>query len=101
MDNFTYQNPTKLIFGKGQLSELKNESSQFGNKILLVYGGGSIKKNGLYDKVISLLKEQDKTVFELSGVEPKSSCYNSEKRSRDLQKRRNRIDFSSWWRKCY
>ena len=70
MENFTYENPTKLIFGKDQLSELKNEVSQYGNKILLVYGGGSIKKNGLYDKVISLLKEQDKTVFELSGVEP-------------------------------
>ena len=70
MENFTYQNPTKLIFGKDQLSELKNEVSQYGNKILLVYGGGSIKKNGLYDKVISLLKEQDKTIFELSGVEP-------------------------------
>ena len=70
MENFTYQNPTKLIFGKDQLSELKNEISQYGNKVLLVYGGGSIKKNGLYDKVISLLKEQDKTIFELSGVEP-------------------------------
>ena len=60
MENFTYQNPTKLIFGKDQLSELKNEISQYGNKILLVYGGGSIKKNGLYDKVISLLKNRIK-----------------------------------------
>ena len=63
MENFTYKNPTKLIFGKDQLSELKNEVPQYGNKILLVYGGGSIKKNGLYDQVISLLKEQDKTCF--------------------------------------
>ena len=70
MENFTYQNPTKLIFGKDQLSELKNEVSPNEKKILLVYGGGSIKKNGLYEKVIGLLKEQDKTVFELSGVEP-------------------------------
>jgi alcohol dehydrogenase YqhD (iron-dependent ADH family) len=70
MENFTYQNPTKLIFGKNQLTQLKNEVSQYGSKILLVYGGGSIKRNGLYDEVISLLKEQDTTVFELSGVEP-------------------------------
>ena len=49
---------------------MKNEVSQYGNKVLLVYGGGSIKRNGLYDKVIWLLKEQDKTIFELSGVEP-------------------------------
>ncbi|WP_428911183.1 iron-containing alcohol dehydrogenase [Niallia sp. Krafla_26] len=70
MDNFTYWNPTKLIFGKDQLAEIKNEVPQYGDKILLVYGGGSIKNNGLYDKVMNILKELDATVFELSGVEP-------------------------------
>ncbi|HAQ07253.1 MAG TPA: NADH-dependent alcohol dehydrogenase, partial [Bacillus bacterium] len=70
MDNFTFSNPTKLIFGKGQLEELKNEVPQYGKKVLLVYGGGSIKRNGLYDSVISHLKEMDTQVFELSGVEP-------------------------------
>jgi alcohol dehydrogenase len=70
MDNFTFYNPTKLIFGKGQLEELKNEVPQYGNKVLLVYGGGSIKRNGLYDSVMSLLKEIGAEVFELPGVEP-------------------------------
>lgn len=70
MDNFTFYNPTKLFFGKGQLEELKNEVPQYGKKILLVYGGGSIKRNGLYDSVMGTLKEIGAEVFELSGVEP-------------------------------
>lgn len=70
MDNFTYWNPTKLIFGKGQLSQLKNEVPQYGSTVLLVYGGGSIKRSGLYDEVTALLKEMNVTLFELSGVEP-------------------------------
>lgn len=70
MDNFTFWNPTKLIFGKDQLKELKNEIPQYGKKVLLVYGGGSIKRNGLYDSVLNHLNEIDAQVFELSGVEP-------------------------------
>lgn len=70
MDNFTFYNPTKLIFGKYQLTELKNEVPQYGNKVLLVYGGGSIKRNGLYDSVMNYLKEIGAEVFELAGVEP-------------------------------
>ncbi|RLQ91105.1 iron-containing alcohol dehydrogenase [Falsibacillus albus] len=70
MNQFTFYNPTKLIFGKDQLGELKNELPQYGNKVLLVYGGGSIKRSGLYDQVISTLKEMDAEVFELAGVEP-------------------------------
>ncbi|PLR92695.1 iron-containing alcohol dehydrogenase [Bacillus sp. T33-2] len=70
MDNFTYYNPTKLIFGKGQLEQLKKEVPQYGKKVLLVYGGGSIKRNGLYDAVLKELNETDAEVFELSGVEP-------------------------------
>ncbi|QQZ07962.1 iron-containing alcohol dehydrogenase [Heyndrickxia vini] len=70
MDNFTYWNPTKLIFGKGQLEQLKVEVPQYGKKVLLVYGGGSIKKNGLYDQVVRNLEEIGSQVFELSGVEP-------------------------------
>jgi alcohol dehydrogenase len=70
MDNFTFYNPTKLIFGKGQLQELKNEVPQYGKKVLLVYGGGSIKRNGLYDSVMNELKEIGAEVFELPGVEP-------------------------------
>ncbi|MEH6884227.1 iron-containing alcohol dehydrogenase, partial [Priestia megaterium] len=57
MENFIYHNPTKLIFGKDQLQVLSEELPKYGKNILLVYGGGSIKKNGLYDQVLTLLKE--------------------------------------------
>ena len=70
MENFIYYNPTKLMFGKGQLDGLKSELARYGKRVLLVYGGGSIKKNGLYDKVISALNEAEANIFELSGVEP-------------------------------
>ena len=70
MENFTFWNPTKLIFGKGQLEQLKKEIPVYGKKVLLVYGGGSIKKSGLYDKIQALLQEIGAEVFELSGVEP-------------------------------
>ncbi|EDW22631.1 iron-containing alcohol dehydrogenase [Bacillus pumilus] len=70
MENFIYYNPTKLMFGKGQLDGLKSELARYGKRVLLVYGGGSIKKNGLYDNVISALNEAEADVFELSGVEP-------------------------------
>jgi len=70
MEHFTFLNPTKLIFGKEQVSQLKTEVPQYGKKVLLVYGGGSIKRNGLYDQVVNLLQEIDVELFELSGVEP-------------------------------
>lgn len=70
MQNFTFWNPTKLIFGKGQLEQVKSEIPRYGKKVLVVYGGGSIKRSGLYDKVINLLNEIDAQVFELPGVEP-------------------------------
>ncbi|WP_100009756.1 iron-containing alcohol dehydrogenase [Lentibacillus sediminis] len=70
MDNFTFHNPTKLIFGKGQLDALPGEVEKYGKKVLIVFGGGSIKKNGIYDNIMRKLKEIDAEVFELSGVEP-------------------------------
>lgn len=70
MQNFTFWNPTKLIFGKGQLEQIKSEIPRYGKKVLVVYGGGSIKRSGLYDKVINLLNEINAEVFELPGVEP-------------------------------
>lgn len=70
MNDFTFYNPTKLIFGKGQVEQLKELVPQYGKKVLVVYGGGSIKRNGLYDQVMSVLKGIDSEVFELSGVEP-------------------------------
>ena len=69
MQNFDYMTPTRLIFGKGVVDEkLTAVMSGFGKKILLTYGGGSIKKIGLYDKVKELLKDYD--VYELSGIQP-------------------------------
>lgn len=70
MDRFIYQNPTKLIFGKGQLEQLKKEVPKYGRRVLLVYGGGSIKRTGLYDQVRNILDGLRADVFELSGVEP-------------------------------
>ncbi|OUM57962.1 hypothetical protein PIROE2DRAFT_16885 [Piromyces sp. E2] len=68
--DFDYYNPTKIYFGKNSLDNLEVELKNYGKKILLVYGGGSIKKNGIYDKVITILKKCDKEVFECSGVLP-------------------------------
>ncbi|GAA4719006.1 iron-containing alcohol dehydrogenase [Brevibacillus fulvus] len=70
MENFIYHNPTELIFGKGQIVHLKDKVDKYGKNVLLVYGGGSIKKTGLYDKILSLLGEKGAKVSELSGVEP-------------------------------
>lgn len=70
MENFQYHNPTKLIFGKGQLEALKTEIPQYGKRILLVYGGGSVKRTGLYDRVMAILNEMGAHVEELGGVEP-------------------------------
>ncbi|HEY2492190.1 MAG TPA: iron-containing alcohol dehydrogenase [Paenibacillus sp.] len=70
MKEFEFINPTKLIFGKGKLDALRNEIPKYGTKVLLVYGGGSIKRSGLYDNVLSILKEIGVEVTELSGVEP-------------------------------
>jgi alcohol dehydrogenase YqhD (iron-dependent ADH family) len=68
MNNFTYLNPTKIIFGKDTTDCLADEMKGAGKNILLVYGGGSVKKTGLYERVIKQLA--DKNVIELAGVEP-------------------------------
>lgn len=70
MENFTYFNPTKLIFGKGQVEQLETEVPKYGQNVLLVYGGGSIKRNGLYDQVVQILEKSNLHLFELAGVEP-------------------------------
>lgn len=68
MHDFDLFIPTHVIFGKNRIEQLPKELAKFGKKVLLTYGGGSIKKIGLYDKVISLLKDFD--IYELSGIEP-------------------------------
>lgn len=70
LGNFTYCNPTKLYFGKDTLDGLRQELPKYGKNVLLVYGGGSIKKNGVYDKVMAVLNECGKTVYEDAGVMP-------------------------------
>lgn len=66
--NFTYCNPTRIHFGKDAMAALEEELSQYGGTVQLVYGGGSIKKNGIYDQVVSALKAAGKTVVEDGGV---------------------------------
>ena len=68
MQNFDYQTPTRLIFGKGVVEKLPEVMAQFGKKILLTYGGGSIKKIGIYQKVKELLTDCE--IVELSGIQP-------------------------------
>ena len=68
--DFTYYNPTRVHFGHEALSHLSDELALFGKNILLVYGKGSVKRTGLYDKIKDILKECGKNVSELSGVKP-------------------------------
>lgn len=70
LGNFTYCNPTKLYFGEDSLNCLNEELPKYGPNVQLIYGGGSIKKNGIYDKTMELLKANGKTVFEDAGVMP-------------------------------
>lgn len=70
LGNFTYCNPTKLYFGKNALENLGAELQKYGKNVLLVYGSGSIRKNGIYDRVISLLRKNGKNVSEDAGVMP-------------------------------
>lgn len=68
--NFTYCNPTKLYFGENSLENLSGELAKYGKNVVLIYGKESIKKNGIYDKVMNILKESGKSVAEISGVMP-------------------------------
>ena len=70
MNNFTYDIGTRVYFGKEQLDKLGAELQRFGSKILLVYGGGSIKKIGLYDKIVKIINEAGLELYECSGIEP-------------------------------
>ena len=91
LGNFAYHNPTKLYFGEDALEYLKEEMPKYGKTVQLVYGGGSIKKNGIYDSVVSILKQCGKTVVEDSGVMPNPTVeklYEGVKIARE-----NRVDF--------
>lgn len=70
LGNFTYSNPTKLYFGENALDNLGSELKNYGKNVLFCYGGGSIKKNGIYDKVVAILNECGKEIIEDGGVMP-------------------------------
>ena len=70
LGNFSYCNPCKLYFGDKSLDYLNTELPKYGKNVVLIYGGGSIKKNGIYDDVVKILEAQGKNVAELSGVMP-------------------------------
>ncbi|MCI7185105.1 MAG: iron-containing alcohol dehydrogenase [Mitsuokella jalaludinii] len=70
LGNFSYCNPAKLYFGDQSLDYLKTELPKYGKNVVLIYGGGSIKKNGIYDDVIKILEAQGKNVAEIAGVMP-------------------------------
>ena len=70
LGNFVFSNPTKLYFGEDSLNYLNEELPRYGKTVQLVYGGGSIKKNGIYDKVVDILKANGKVIVEDGGVMP-------------------------------
>ncbi len=70
LGNFSYCNPTKLYFGEDSLNYLNTELPKYGKNVVLIYGGGSIKKNGIYDEVVQILKDNGKDVAEIADVMP-------------------------------
>ncbi len=68
MQNFVFENPTRVIFGKGSIARIGQELKRFGSKVLMVYGSGSIRKNGVYDQVAASLKEAQIPCVEFGGV---------------------------------
>ena len=79
MLNYIHAIPTKIFFGKGQISHLTETLHAYGNNVLLTYGGGSIKKTGLYDEVMGLLRDGGFLVTELPGIEPNPRIQSVEK----------------------
>ena len=79
MENFTYYNPTRLHFGKGQVLKLEQELSHYGKNVLLVYGSGSIFKIGVYDDVYRVLSNAGANIVELGGIEPNPRVDTAEK----------------------
>lgn len=91
LGNFTYCNPTKLYFGKESIKGLNKELPKYGKNVLLVYGGGSIKKSGIYDEIVKILKDNGKDIFEDAGVMPNPTV---EKLNEGVERaRKSKADF--------
>lgn len=91
LGNFVYSNPTKLYFGEDSLRFLNDELPKYGQTVQLIYGGGSIKKNGIYDQITEILEENGKTIVEDGGVMPNPTV---EKLMEGVQiARKNQVDF--------
>lgn len=89
--NFTYSNPTRLHFGENALTHLCTELTQYGTKVLLIYGSGSIKQHGIYQQIIDVLNKTEKEVIELPGVMPNPTL---EKLTEGIQlARQHNVDF--------
>ena len=95
LGNFSYSNPTKLYFGEDSLCFLNEELPKYGKTVQLIYGGGSIKKNGIYSQVMRLLKDNGKVVVEDGGVMPNPTV---EKLRLPLQQHTD--DTADWRRLC-
>ncbi len=91
LGNFSFSNPTKLYFGEGSLQYLNEELPKYGKNVQLIYGGGSIKKNGIYEQVVKILKANGKEIFEDGGVMPNPTVEKLHEGVRIA--RENQVDF--------
>ncbi|MGE5844941.1 MAG: iron-containing alcohol dehydrogenase, partial [Syntrophaceae bacterium] len=68
MQNFVFENPTRIVFGKGSIAKIGAEVKRFGGRVLMVYGMGSVRTSGVYEQVLNSLKEAGVDIVELPGV---------------------------------
>ena len=100
MQNFIFHNPTKIIFGKGEVKHLGKETAKFGKKALLVYGKSSILKNGVYDQVTTSLKQAGVAFVDFPGVKSNPVLSHVEK-GIELARKEKWTLFWVWRRQCY
>ena len=102
MVNFEFQCATKMIFGKGTEEKVGEELKAYGaTRVLFVYGGSSIKRSGLYDRVVKSLTECGTMVYRASGCRPKPACLARAQGYRDLQERKDRFPAGCRRRECH
>ena len=94
-------NPTKLFFGKDVVNNLGKTVSPHGNKVLFVYGGGSIKRNGAYDQVIQQLQNNNIQIIEYSGIKPNPIVEDVDEASQIAKEGKGGFHSCCWRRKCY